>query len=459
MAKIGEVEFLINFDTLGKSFADKLNDAISAAGFDTGDIDSKLDKINSHLDLLVTPFSGVREVDIVKAVGHFAQLKDPKFFDKKVAQMMSSEKILEKFGFTGVAGSAEAKKFSEDQLKIIFDDIGEMMRRTLSSDREYFLNYANLRTIQGVFDASFEGTLAYLSKRMITGLRQEKWVDAALFKKFKDDWGMDIGKTQRWWDPVKTEVPMPPGVSSKMITSYEELLIATHENLKNETIKKIFTGDPQSLITDPTALQDIEDNFVTKFGIAANEYIPRALLKAIAQLAEGIEEEDLFGTSGFIKLDVKAFLKTGKQTMDLLNTFGDQKTVAQLEHIHKVITSLLAKGKEVFIPFESKKYFDIQAKESKQKYRSILDWLFFVTPYKDVTKGATVLPKLGKLSKDIAITAAEFEKFSKTELINIVKDISVRLEKLGVFMQNDLSKMTAAELKKAFGNIAKIFGQ
>ena len=77
MVKIGEVEFLVKFDTIGNQFQKALTEGLGSLDFGLDDIEDKLDNIEGHLGLLVTPFSGNRLVDIIKAKGHLQQLQDP----------------------------------------------------------------------------------------------------------------------------------------------------------------------------------------------------------------------------------------------------------------------------------------------------------------------------------------------------------------------------------------------
>lgn len=307
MAKVGEVEFLVKFDTVGKEFKDVLRDSLKDMDFGGVDIEQKLATIQSHLGLLVTPFSGNRLTDLIKSQGYLEMLRNPDWIEKKVEAIASSQTLLTKLGIGAVPGSQEAKKEAEESFGFLTKDIANFMKVTFSSEFAFAKNFPTLQDVIGLLTTATEGNLPYLMEKIIDKLRVETNVDEGIF-----GWLEDMGvKTsgQRLWDITMQDIKAEN--EENVISSYQEFLDLIGDKFKDEEdIVRILFGSTR-VYEKPLKkkLEEILESTTFKEGLG----LPRGLINTINEI-KGTKIE----ISRSFKNDLKFIVQDAEKAKEII---------------------------------------------------------------------------------------------------------------------------------------------
>lgn len=376
MVKLGEVEFLVKFDTVSKTFADTLKEAIGDEDlFNTEDIEDQLNKIEGHLGVLVTPFSGNRMVDIVKSEGYLEQLKDPAFKAKKIETIASHKTLLDKFGIEEPTGSPEAKEQAEEKFDAFSRDMADFIKMTMSSELSYIKNFATLQDIIGLLTVSTEGNLAYLMEKIMDKMKMETEIDKALFKWLDKDMEVKIGKTQRMWDQLLKDV-MPTDEEGEeiepevFVETYQDFLDLLGEKLEGkenlETLREeILFGDPKKVSAE---LKELMDEIMETTGFKKGLQVPRIFRKGLEE-AQEMEKGELFGKKlNNIKNDLKFIVEDVDKVGDIIERMGGSLSEEEKANlVDRAINAIEQYGWYYF--FGESKVFGSERKVSEEKKR------------------------------------------------------------------------------------------
>ena len=377
MVKLGEVEFLVKFDTVSRTFAETLREALGDEGLiDNEEIENKLDKIEGHLGILVTPFSGNRMVDLIKSRGYIAQLKDPKWIEKKVETIASSPMLLKKLGIEEAPSSEEAKEAAREKFDIFTKDIADFIKVTVSSEAGYLKNFPTLQDIIGLLTVSTEGNIPYLIEKIMNKLKAETEVDKAVYKWLKDEMDIDISNvTQRIWDRLTKDVEPEEGteieVETEVKTSQDFLdligkILELRED-KEELREEIFSGDPTKASEE---LKDFIREELKAVTFKGGIQVPRVFRKGLEE-ARGLEKGELYDVKlRNIKNDIKFILKDIEKIEPIVEQMGKGLSPEEREDlIERAKEAIQSYGWYYFIG-ESKVYGDerkLAAEKKKMK--------------------------------------------------------------------------------------------
>lgn len=461
MPKIGEVEFLINFDSMNKGFQEALKKAFEDADIEISgaDIEDKLNEIRAHLGLLVTPLSGRRDVDLIKAQGYLERLATPEYLETQIKSFMWSPKLMEKIGFEGETGTPEAEAWAREQLQVLFDEMAQLMRTTLSSDKQYLLNYANLRTVFELFEVATEGTLPYIIERVQKGVKSETAVDKAVITILEGIEGTIVGKSQRHWDILLQDVLADQ--EDTVIENYKDfvnLILDTFPD-DEESLKRIFLGGPKALTEAmKDTLIDILKTTTFRAGIRG---IPRSITQLMAK-ETGIEEEELYTKgAGYLKFDIRALFSSLEGVQAAIDLFGKSKTPEQKEEIIETARLAFERGAGYFfLPLESKKYATMRdILDKADKFGEVLDtFMLYLTPSGE-PGAASILSILGAPAQTVKGVLAEAKEALDPKLIEMLEDnqriSGLILEKL---RSGDIEENVRDKLEAIIGLWTQMFG-
>jgi len=297
MVKIGEVEFLVKFDTVGRQFKDAIRDAMKDVDFTSSDIEDRLAGIEGHLGVLVTPLSGIRSIDLIKAEGYFERLKDPIWLKTISEAIASSETLMKKFKMKEfVPGSEEAKKVAAEKAVLIAQQMAKTIEEAMASDPNYARMFSKLQNIFAFIQTSLEGgTNQWLAEKLFDLLFKETKIDEAVFKWLREQTDVNILEVQRIWDELIKDITQG---GKDVVETYDDLMEFLGEKLKNlpedkqkEILDMIFKGGPsrpEINALKPYVAEWMKDLTLLK-GVAA----PRVLIKALVESMEKEEREKL----------------------------------------------------------------------------------------------------------------------------------------------------------------------
>jgi len=459
LAKIGEVEFLVNFDTMGKSFGDKLTEALQGADIDTGELDAKISEVNERVKLITTSFKGRREVDVVLAEAHLKKLEDPSYIEHVIENMHTSGTIMGALGFKGTIGTSEAKEFAREQMKGYFNDLADFIRITMSSDKSYFQNFTKLQTVQGLLNEAIEGSWEFVIKRVLSFLRGEtQKIDPAVREIIKT-WGGETGEHQTWWHKVITDIK--PDKAQQFIRNREELIEATHRFFDMKELEKIFYGAPEEIRGDKELRKKIEE-FSKKYVFGEGAVAPRGLLDAFADIFKQQLTGKQFYSTDIFKYDIKGFLKSEKAVKKYVEQYHGGRPPEEREEVYEFLSGIVEELGKVLITIESKTVgTSAQWAAKRRRYgEEEVKYMGFAAPAGSAEE-LSVQIGLGAVKEEVGEIRNQFQKIQPDLIIDALKSSkeasnSVKeLIRTGAFGEKILKRLDQMqeELKSKKGTI------
>lgn len=340
MVKIGEVEFLVRFDTVGKEFTNVLQDVLKDLDIGGEDIDERLAGIEGYLGMLVTPWSGSRVVDLRKSGAYLKQLESEEWIAEKVKSIASSETLLKYFGLEGAElGKEETEEAAREKFLPLTRDIAKFIEVAMSSEAAYNRGISTLVDITTLLSTSTEGNLAHLIEKVMRKVQVETHVDTAIFKWLEEEVKATVFVGQKHWDILKKEV----GKEDKpLVDTYQKLMDKIGEAVKDEPkkeeiLKRMFYGSPTALKDEA---REIVEKLLSEVRISKGLALPKNIVRTIEEL-EGLEKQSLKLRS--FALDLKFLLHEESDVNQLIERMGTALTDEEKEVLVERIEESISK--------------------------------------------------------------------------------------------------------------------
>ena len=347
MVKIGEVEFLVKFDTVGKSFKTLITDAMEdISGTDLGNIEEEIRKIRAHLGVLKTGFSGDYRTDLIKKEAWIKQYADVGYMEDIALRIATSKTQL---GYLDPehkieVGSEEALKKSTEFVENILARTLDLFERGFESTSAYANLGPKIRKVMKLFETTTETELGYLLKTVIGYLNVEAETDRRIVKEAMDkNAEAAITDTKAHFAQIAKEV----GEGVDYVKTVEEFQKALTDYLSPENIDKLMLSS--TVVLQGTLRTEIEE-MLKKVKFTPSDFlVPRALLKTI---------EDITGITdlvGKVKApDVRRVYRDLDELLSDVEEFHTEKTPAAIEKLKADLTATFEAMGWVFALWENK---------------------------------------------------------------------------------------------------------
>lgn len=452
MVKLGEVEFLVKFDTVGQSFKDVLKDALGDQDLDIDftDIQDELRYIRSYLGVLKTPFSGSYEVDIIKKRAYVKELESEEYFEKIVNLAKVSETILGYFtGEKGKvkAGTEEAESIAREGVEIAFKRILDFMNKAFASPITYQIEGDKINKILKMFEAGTETAMNYLMGTALKFSITEADIDRKLVEQVGtiiDESGDELGEDTE--EQVEATITKEKGLFNRIkirlekteeslddswdhiIKKQGDFTKAIDEFISKENIKELLTS--QAVEFKGSLREEIEEmlKYVT-FEVADVIY-PQGFLKTVVAIKDDLK---LMGDivsrerAGAVP-DVRALMTNFEDAWEVIEKFTVLTKEKDIQKLKEDVKEAFDTFGWLFMLWENKKWASLgEMQQDLQKYPEEMRPLIMGAAAFG-TGGVTVKPELA----DIPAT--------KQELIELAKEEEPEKIKMGI--ENLLEKIT-----------------
>ena len=346
MVKIGEVEFLVKFDTVGKSFKDLITDAMGdVAGTDLADIENDIKQIRGYMGVLKTPFSGSYEIDLLKKKAYVNQLQDEESRKRITGRFAGSDVIMNYIKPGVKAGSEEALEIAAGRTEDIFARILDMMDKGFADAGAYTEWGGRIRKIFKILEATTETELNYLFPSLIGYIAKEKEIDAKIVKEILDkDATAIVTDAKGHFATIAKEIDQ--GGKEMVVKTEEDFQKALTKYLSIKNIGTIMTS--QTIIFKGEIRKQIEEMVKNVKFDPTNFPVPKSLLRTI---------EDIFKLTGLVgdtkAPDVRAVFTNFKDVLEIVDKFHTEKTPEDVEKLKEALTEAFDLNKWVFLLWEN----------------------------------------------------------------------------------------------------------
>ena len=346
MANIGEIEFLVKFDSMNQSFKKVLGEALE--GMELGEGSSqKLDEIKSHLNLLVVNYSGSRTVDMVRAGGHLKQLESEEFLERKTEAMFGNSLALEKIGLAGLeTGTKETKDAVREVVRGMHADTAALTAKAMSSDINYLRYMPKVRSAEAYMELGTEGTTPHVIGKLMEIIRPEFKVIQSFLKKQKEDYGddFDYAKGETWWNKLTGNL----GKGDKPLDSQQAFYDAIMKHLDDpDAFKDIFFGGAGVLKGE---LEKKWISFLEEYTLKKEEIaLPRSLLKTAKE-----DYGKQYDSDTYFRSDMRILLKDKDMVRSLIEGYTPQLNEDEREDLIDRIEKAINTFEYYFLTGEGK---------------------------------------------------------------------------------------------------------
>lgn len=349
MVKIGEIEFLVKFDNVGKQFKDIIEESMEdVVSFDMDNIENELRYIRAYMGVLKTPFSGGYEVDLIKKNAYVQQLADEDYLQDIIARISVSKTAMGYFDpkHEIELGSEEAEELARRNMENIFARILDMFEKGFASKTAYAEYGGKIRKTMKLFETATETELSYLLKNVIGYINKEAETDRKIVVEALDkNAEAAITDAKAHFATIAKEIN--EGSDEIIVKSERDFMEALTEYLSKDNIKKLMTS---ATVVLQGSLRDEIGEMIKKVKFEPTNFpVPRAFLKTVEDIT------GLTGLVGKIKVaDVRAVFTELEEIMSAVDEFHTEKTPEDVEKLKDTLTQLFEDFGWMFAVWENK---------------------------------------------------------------------------------------------------------